>query len=122
MSASNRYPKGKSNAAAVCAAAFVSFLVYSAPHRVHHFFDQAIRASHNHSDAHHNKSNHHENPTKDPDCAFQVSANRCVFGQIAQTPLLTLAPIVHNLFVFHGNDNQQGFLASIFHIRAPPIV
>jgi len=121
MSASNRYPKGKSYAAAVCAAALVSFLVYSAPHRVHHFFDQATPASHSHSDGHHKESNQHENPTKDPDCAFQVSANRCVFGQIGQTPLLTLAPLVHNLFVPHGNDNQQESLARTFHIRAPPI-
>ena len=121
MSASNRYPKGKSYAAAVCAAAFVSFLVYSAPHRVHHFFDQATPASHSHSDGHHNKSNQHENPTKDPDCAFQVSAKRCVFGQTEATPSLMPPRIVHDLFVPRGNDDQQESLARTFHIRAPPI-
>jgi hypothetical protein len=122
MSGSNRYPKGKSYAAALCAAAFVFFLVYSAPHRVHHFFDQATPVSHDHFDGHHDKSNHQENSTKDPDCVFQVSAKRCVFGQIGQAPSLTPTPIVHNLFGPRGNDNQQEFLASIFQIRAPPIV
>jgi hypothetical protein len=116
------HSKRSSCAAALYAAAFLFFLVYSAPHRVHHFFDQANLTSHDHSDNHHGESNHNDKSTQDPDCFFQAAANRCVFGSTEQIQPLTLALIVYDLLVFNDSPDQQQFLAGIFQIRAPPIV
>jgi hypothetical protein len=122
MTGSDRpHRKRSACAAALYAAAFLFFLVYSAPHRVHHFFDQAKLASHNHSEDDHHGSNHNDKSTKEPDCVFQASANRCVFGSMEQVQALTLSLVVYDLLVFQNSAEPQQFLNGVFHIRAPPI-
>jgi hypothetical protein len=115
------YLKRSNYTVALYAAAFVFFLIYSAPHRVHHFFDQAKLANHDRSEEHHSGSNHSDKSTKEPDCVFQASANRCVFGSMVQVQALTLNLVVYDLLVFQDSADPQEFLNGVFHIRAPPI-
>jgi len=118
----HRDSKRNGYAAALYATIFLFFLVYSAPHRVHHFFDQVKPAAQDHPDRHYGTEDHHDNTTKETSCAFQVSANRCVFGPTGQIQLLTLALIAHELLVSQDSAGQQQSLTRIFQIRAPPIV
>jgi hypothetical protein len=122
MNSTNQpHSKRKGYAAAVCATAFLFFLVYAAPHRVHHFFDQVRSAAQDHSDRHHGTADHHDKTSKEPSCAFQVSANRCVLGTTGHIQLLTLALIADDIFVSQDSAGQQQSLTDVFQIRAPPI-
>jgi hypothetical protein len=108
-------------ASAFWAASFLLFLVYSAPHRVHHFFEQiqpsAHEDGHNHSD-----SNRPKTPLNEPTCVFQASVNRCAIGPTAQIELLALTHVIENISVSQENTDQHEFLTAAFQIRAPPIV
>jgi hypothetical protein len=108
------------SAYALCAAMLLFFILYTAPHRVHHFFDQIQTAGHEDSGDHHNS----EQPNKsraESDCVFQVSANRCVLSTTA--PFQPLAPtrLVQDLFISHDSHRPISFSTAAFHIRAPPI-
>jgi hypothetical protein len=113
-SINHRHSKRKGCAAALYATAFLFFLVYSAPHRVHHFFDQVRPAAQDNSDRHHDTADHHDKTTKEPSCAFQVSANRCVFRPAGQIQLLTLALIAQRLCprIAPANNNLSRRLPS----------
>jgi hypothetical protein len=102
------------------AASFLFFLFYSAPHRVHHFFDQVQPASRAASGDHHDKTDQQNKAPNASDCVFQASANRCAVGLTAQTQPPAKTRLVQVIFVFHDATNQHQFLASAFHIRAPP--
>jgi hypothetical protein len=102
-----------------CAASFLFFLLYSAPHRVHHFFDQVQPADH-HSDDHRGKSDHHQKPAGDSDCVFQASASHCAIGLTAQIAAFTGTPFVQNLVLFLENPSRDLVLTGSFQIRAPP--
>jgi hypothetical protein len=100
--------------AALWAAAFLFFLLYSSPHRVHHFFEQVQPQSHEHSHDHRDAS------SNDSDCVFQSAASRCSVGLTAQIEPLTLTLIVHSPVFFHESSSQDQFLTGSFQIRAPP--
>jgi hypothetical protein len=100
---------------------FLFFLVYSAPHRVHHFFEQIQPSAH--EDAHdHSDSNRPKTPPNEPTCVFQASVNRCAIGPTAQIELLALTHVIENISVSQENTDQYEFLTAAFQIRAPPIV
>jgi len=108
------------SAYALGATALLFFIVYTAPHRVHHFFDQVQSASHEDSGDHHKN----EQPNKsraESDCVFQVSANRCALSTTAQVQPLPLTRLVQDLFVFYDNNRPQQYHTATFQIRAPPI-
>ena len=105
---------------ALLTASFLFFILYSAPHRVHHFFDQAQEVSQRDTGDHHDNTDHQNKAPSDSDCVFQVSANRCAFGVTAQFQPLTLTKLVHDLMIFHDTTRAQQFLTAAFHIRAPP--
>lgn len=101
-------------------ASFLFFLFYSAPHRVHHFFDQIQPASHVTWGNHHDETDQRDNVPNASDCVFQAAANRCAFGLTAETLALARTLLVQGIVVFHDTTNQSQYLASVFHIRAPP--
>jgi hypothetical protein len=103
-----------------CAAAFLFFLVYSAPHRVHHFFEKIPAASQEHADDHHNNPDHQNKSPTESDCVFQVSASRCVIGLTPLIQPLTTALPVHDVVDFPDTVIPQISLTSVFQIRAPP--
>jgi predicted DNA repair protein MutK len=114
----SRFSRG---ARALLATSFLFFLAYSAPHRVHHFFDQVQSAGQHDSTDHHNPTDHQNQSPKGSDCVFQISAARCVFGLAAKLHALALAPLVQAFVAFPEFDRQQQFLAAAFLIRAPPL-
>jgi hypothetical protein len=102
------------------AGSFLFFLFYSAPHRVHHFFDQVRPASHAVSGDHHDETDQRDKVPSASDCVFQAAANRCAFGLTAHSLALTQTLFVQELIAFHESIGQQQFLTSAFQIRAPP--
>jgi hypothetical protein len=108
------------SAYALCAVSLLFFIVYTAPHRVHHFFDQVQSANHDRSDEHHKR----EQPNKsgaETDCVFQLSANRCALSTTAPFQALALTRLVQDLFISHDSHRPISFSTAAFHIRAPPI-
>jgi hypothetical protein len=104
---------------ALCAASFLFFLLYSAPHRVHHFFEQFKAANHDAHD-HHSQSERRDPPSNDSNCVFQVSANSCALGLTALIQPLTLTQFVQRLFISQETTHLPQFLFAAFQIRAPP--
>jgi len=108
------------SAYALCAATLLFFLIYTAPHRVHHFFDQVQSANHEGS----GDQNNNEQPNKsgaESDCVFQVSANRCALSTTAPfQPLALLTRLVEDIFVCYDTNRPQQYLTAAFQIRAPP--
>jgi len=102
------------------AASLLFFLCYSAPHRVHHFFDQIQPASHATSGDHHGETDQRDNVPTSSDCVFQAAANRCAFGLTAQPLVLAQTTLIQEFVVFRDTTHQSKYLASVFHIRAPP--
>jgi hypothetical protein len=106
---------------ALCAASFLFFLLYSTPHRVHHFFEQLEAPNHGAASDHHGKSERRDPPSSDSNCVFQVSANRCAIGlTLSIQPLMPLG-LVQRLFIFQKKTPLRQFLSAPFQIRAPPI-
>ena len=102
------------------ALSFVFFLVYSAPHRVHHFFEQIPSSSQNHSSDDQNHSKHDKKTPNGSDCVFQISANRCAANVATQVdaPALTESPEI--LIVLASSRAVQSSLSAPFQIRSPP--
>jgi hypothetical protein len=108
------------SAYALCAASFLFFLIYTAPHRVHHIFDQFEAADRHGARDHHSKSERRDPSSSDSNCVFQVSANRCAVGPTPLIQPLTLAQFVQRLLVFQEKTRPRQFLSAAFPIRAPP--
>ena len=106
---------------ALCAASFLFFLLYSAPHRVHHLLDRVDPVSQVDSGDHHGKTDQQNQLPDNSDCVFQASVNRCAFGVTAQFQLQPEALLFESLLVFHDIIRPQQHLAAAFQIRAPPI-
>ena len=106
---------------ALCAATFLFFLLYTAPHRVHHFFDRAEPVSHANTDDHHDNSDQPNQASNDADCVFQTSANRCAAG--LGTGVQSLITVWrHESFVVPLDHKQpHQYLSAPFQSRAPPI-
>jgi hypothetical protein len=103
------------------AASFLFFLLYSAPHRVHHFFERTAPHSHDQSHNDHHQPNHHDNSAPNgSDCVFQVSASRCTIGLAAQIQPLVLMLFAQRSLVFPKSTSPEQSLAGSFQIRAPP--
>jgi hypothetical protein len=106
---------------ALYAASFLFFLLYSAPHRVHHFFDQVQPASHANSSHHHDENDRRDSAPNAADCVFQAAANRCADGLGAEFE--PLATVWHRRAVVVPLDHQypHPFVSASFQSRAPPI-
>jgi len=102
------------------AAAFLFFLIYSAPHQVHHLLEQ-FPAAHQQGDDH-PTTDHHNRRSNDSNCVFQVSASRCHLGLAAQLspepPPIWITPVEFSRTISEAAD----FRPAVFHIRAPPLV
>jgi hypothetical protein len=108
------------SAYALCATSFLFFLIYTAPHRVHHVFDQFEAADRHGARDHHGKSERRDPSSSDSNCVFQVSANRCAVGLTPLIQPLALTRFVQRLFVSQDKTNPRQFLSAAFQIRAPP--
>lgn len=123
MASSRKISNRIESAGAFVAAAFLLFFTaYVQPHRVHHFFEQLQPANRTDGHAHEQESHQKENqPTKDPDCVFQVSVNRCIFGQTSLAPAFDFAFIYEPLIVSHAETTHSSEQFKQLPIRAPPL-
>jgi hypothetical protein len=108
-------------AAALWSASFLFFLIYSAPHQVHHLFEQSSKTHHHDLDHEHQNPDHNNQSSTDSNCAFQVSASRCHLGLAWQVTPALLAIFVRPLTIFPAADSGFNFLPDPFNIRAPPL-
>jgi hypothetical protein len=126
----HHYRKRKSCAATLYAAALVFFLLYTAPHRVHHFFEQRPMApdeQHDHARSSDPGAAHeHDHEGKSPyprrsDCVAQMAAQSAHFASppLIEFPFSTFACARAELL-------EAGWAASFnpspFSQRAPPRV
>jgi hypothetical protein len=101
---------------------FLFFLLYSAPHRVHHVFEQIEAANHQSDHDHHGESKRQNSSSNASDCVFQASANRCAIGPTETIQPLTLTRLVQHLFISKETPQLHQLLSAAFQIRAPPAV
>lgn len=108
-------------AAALWAGSFLFFLLYSAPHQVHHVFEQLPQAQHHDADHDHTTGNQHNRSSTDSNCVFQISASRCHLG-FASPITSTLLPVLLGFLTDTlPNDSGAANLTAACHIRAPPL-
>jgi hypothetical protein len=106
-------------AAGFWAASLLFFILYSAPHSVHHFFEQHSAATHDDSANHHGTDQPNKS-TNNSDCVFQISASRCTFGLTAQPQSFSPIDLVQALIIYGSPRRSPRFFSSPFPIRAPP--
>jgi hypothetical protein len=107
-------------ASALWAATFLFFLLYTAPHRVHHFFEQAQTANHHHSDHDHPTSDRQDKSAADSNCPFQASVNRCDIGLGAQSEPPAPVLFVQGAIFSYATASHDRYLPVSLQIRAPP--
>ncbi len=100
--------------------AFLFILLYSAPHRIHHFFD-SYQQAHQGADADDHRSHDPRTPiANDSNCVFQAVANSCQLLLTAMVQFFSPSVILANLTVPVDSVIRQRFLPHAFQIRAPP--
>lgn len=107
-------------ASLLCAGVFLLFLLCSAPHRVHHFFDSSRQAG-NASNATDHHGNKQDNPSNNASsCVFQAAANGCHLGSTALVLLFSPSSLVANLTGSVNSKLPKSFHPYASQIRAPP--
>jgi len=109
------------SASALWAASFLFFLIYSAPHQVHHFFDQVPQAHRHDADHEHAPTDRNNRSATDSICVFQVTASRCHLGLAWQVIPSSLPILVRPVTFFPPADSGTHLRPAPFHIRAPPV-
>ena len=102
----------------ITAALFLTFLIYSTPHQVHHVFEHL---QHSEQD-----SDHHTNTDQQPvgkqnsTCVFESVASRCHANATSFVELSGIAAPVQFFMGIAKSPGHQRFIPAIFQIRAPP--
>jgi|ERR1041384_3869726 hypothetical protein len=105
---------------ALWAASFLMFLVYSAPHQVHHSFEQLPKAHHHDGDHEHPKHGTNHGSSAEAKCVFQLSASRCHVGLAWQLASVSLWLSTEPFPLLDLIDNYSTHFAAAVQIRAPP--
>jgi hypothetical protein len=121
----HRYRKRRSCAALLHAAAFVFFLLYTAPHRVHHFFEQSPgippvdHARPNDTSGNHGHEGNPQHPLR-TDCAAQTAAQN---SHCAAPPLIELPFSILACAHFEATESARdvSFNPAPCSQRAPPL-
>jgi hypothetical protein len=100
---------------------FLFFLLYSAPHQVHHIFKQLPQAHRDNTGHDHSGNDRQDRSSTDSNCVFQISASRCHLGLAANIVPALLPILIRPLDGFRSADDGSSNLAAEFHIRAPPL-
>jgi hypothetical protein len=121
--------KNRGQVRVAVAAAFLFFVLYSAPHRVHHFFEQGpVAAAQDSNQAWHNDpsgANGHDHERESPqpkptDCAAQLAAQNAHFAAL---PLIEFPFATFNSAAVepHAVAWASSFNPSPYSQRAPPL-
>jgi hypothetical protein len=103
------------------AGTFLFFHIYTAPHRVHHFFDRVEPVSHASAGDHHRNSKLPNQLPSDADCVFQASANRCADSITAELQSFVTIWRFQTIFVPLDHQYPHLFISAPLHSRAPPV-
>ena len=100
-------------------ALFLFFLIYSTPHRVHHFFDEhkAHRTSTIDQDP---QSERDTTNTPDTPCVIQTAAKTCQAGLPSIIGVASIPSFIKKVLFPFTTRISSYFLPSAFQIRAPP--
>jgi hypothetical protein len=101
------------------AALFLTFLISSTPHQVHHVFDH-VRHSSEDSD-HHTGTDHRSGGKQNPTCVFESVASRCHASAASVIDLSAIEAPVQFFTAISKAAGHQRFIPAIFQIRAPPL-
>jgi hypothetical protein len=104
----------------LCSGVFLFFLLFSAPHRVHHFFDSYQQAHHGADADDHRRHAPHTPIGNDSNCVFQAAANGCQLLPTALIQVFSPSVILADLTVAANSAIRQRFFPRVFQIRAPP--
>jgi hypothetical protein len=121
--------ENRGQACVAVAAAFLFFVLYSAPHRVHHFFEQRpVAAAQDNNQAWHgdpSAANGHDHEREPPqpkptDCAAQLAAQNT---HLAALPLIEFpfAKFTSTAVEPHAVARASSFNPSPYSQRAPPL-
>jgi hypothetical protein len=99
---------------------FLFFLFYSAPHRVHHLFEQNQWQSRSEPGDHHKDNDRRLPVSNSSNCVFQAAANGCQLLLVALIQFFSPSVILADLTVPVDSAIRQRFLPHAFQIRAPP--
>lgn len=100
------------------AALFLTFVVYSTPHQVHHVFDHLRQAQQDSDD--HDAADHRPSGKQESNCVFQTVASRCHANTAAFVQLSGLWAFIVYFTGISKTAGYQRFIPAIFQIRAPP--
>jgi hypothetical protein len=96
------------------------FLLYSVPHRVHHFFDR-ITEAHQHDGRDRKPEGDHNNRTNgESSCVFEASASRCQARLSAPRAPASSPTIVATISILSSAQAASSFFPKALQIRAPP--
>lgn len=104
----------------LCSAAFLFFILYSAPHQVHHFFDHYQQPSRAYSGDQHTNDNHRTPFANESNCVFQAAAQTCQLGFTALVQFVLTPPLINHLADPIESAIRQRFLPYAYQVRAPP--
>jgi hypothetical protein len=102
----------------ITAALFLTFLIYSTPHQVHHVFDH-LQHSAQYSD-HHTSTDQRPAGKQNSTCVFESVASRCHANATSFVGLSGIAVPVQFFVGIAKSSGHQRFIPAIFRIRAPP--
>ena len=101
-------------------ALFLVFLIYSAPHQVHHFFDQHKASQHGLTVDQYPQGEHHQSNSQDTSCVFQTVAKSCHANLTSPIHAFSVPLFTKKLSSPFKARISSPFLPGAFQIRAPP--
>jgi hypothetical protein len=102
----------------ITAAFFLTFLICSTPHQVHHVFDH-LQHSEQDSD-HHTSTDERPAGKQNSTCVFESVASRCHANATSFVELSEFAAPIQFFMGITKSAGHQRFIPAIFQIRAPP--
>jgi hypothetical protein len=101
------------------AALFLTFLISSTPHQVHHVFDHVGHSSEDPD--RHTRTDPGSRGKQNPTCVFESVASRCQASGASFVELSAIEAPVQFFTAISKAAGHQRFIPAIFHIRAPPL-
>jgi hypothetical protein len=98
---------------------FLFFLIYSTPHRVHHFFDEH-KAQRGSTAEQYPEGPNHTPKSTDTSCVFHLASKSCHISLTSAIHIASVPILIENLSSIFHTRIVSSFLPKAFQIRAPP--
>lgn len=117
---SKRSMKLRQFAYLVTSAFFLSFLIFSTPHRVHHFFDEHKLPDRFTTGNNDRQGNHHRTNSEETTCVFQTVAKTCHVSVSSAVHVFSVPVFIKTVLLPSDARVPSRFLLNALKIRAPP--